>query len=79
MTKVVIDTSLRSRLHDLNEVLEVCDESGRTIGFFHPVLPPTDAGGIQCESPFSEEELRRRQEEPGGRLLKDILADLKDT
>lgn len=73
MTKVVIDASLRSQLRDAGDVLEVCDESGRTLGYFHPAS--ADAGG-EAASPFSDEEIRRRQQQPGGRPLNDILADL---
>jgi hypothetical protein len=37
VNKVTIDPSLRAKLNGLNEHLEVCDENGRTLGFF---LPP---------------------------------------
>ena len=38
MNKVILDPSLRAKLHGLREHLEVCDENGHTLGFF---LPPT--------------------------------------
>jgi len=76
MTKVELDASVRARLHDLHELLEVCDESGRTLGYFHPIMPSTKAGDVKVQSPFSEEELQRRQQQPGGRPLKQILEDL---
>lgn len=36
MSKVTLDEVLRSKLNGLNETVEVCDESGRTVGHFLP-------------------------------------------
>ena len=36
MTKVIVDQSLRSKLNGLDEQVELCDESGRTMGHFLP-------------------------------------------
>jgi hypothetical protein len=76
MTKVVIDASLRSQLRDVGDVLEVCDESGHTLGYFHPVLPPAADADREVASPLSDEEIGRRQQRPGGRPLSEIMADL---
>ena len=76
MTKVVIDDSLRSQLRDAGDILEVCDESGHTLGYFHPVLSPSGNAPGGISSPLSDEEIRRRQQQAGGRPLSEILADL---
>ena len=36
MTKVVVDATLRSKLHGLAEPLELCDESGDVLGHVFP-------------------------------------------
>jgi hypothetical protein len=75
MTKVVLESELETRLTGLDEAVEVCDHSGRLIGYFHPV----GAGGVSLKdlSPFSDEEIRHRCGEPGGRPLADIMQDLQ--
>ena len=75
MTKVIVDAAMRARLHDLKELLEVCDESGRTLGYFHPLV---DCGDAKALSPFSDEEIDRRRQQRSGRPLGDILEDLHD-
>ncbi len=76
MTKVSVDSTLRARLHDLDEVLELCDESGQTLGYFHPVVHVSSSQKATDLSPFSEEEIRRRQQDRTGRSLGEILEDL---
>jgi hypothetical protein len=73
MTRLTVDAALLARLHNLDQTLEVCDESGRTLGYFHPVPA---AGHPPAPSPFSEEELRRRQQQRTGRSLAEILERL---
>ena len=36
MTKVTIDESLRSKLNGMDDQVELCDESGQTMGPFFP-------------------------------------------
>jgi hypothetical protein len=62
MTRVTVDSDLRTRLLDLREPLVLCDESGKVIGEVTPLqncLPPG-----YVEPPLSEEEWKRRQEGP---------------
>jgi hypothetical protein len=75
LTRVTIDDASRARLAQVTGCAEVCDASGATLGYFAPVQDPGLYEGV--EPPLSEEELRRREQEPGGRALKDILADLE--
>jgi hypothetical protein len=75
MVKLTIDPDIRSKLHDLKERLQLCDETGKVLGYFQPVVDPSMYEGV--ESPTSKEELRRRSREEGGRPLADILADLE--
>ena len=76
MTKVVVDASFGAKFAGLTGPVEVCDESGRTIGCFQPVLSEgMSAKGVW--SPISDEEIERRSQERSGRPLADILADLE--
>jgi hypothetical protein len=75
MTKIVVDAVLRSKLQNLTQALELCDESGRVLGRFSPTLDLSQYEDLDPQ--ISEEELRRREREGGGRTLAEIMADLE--
>ncbi len=57
MTRVIVDEVLRSRLHNLTQPLELCDESGRVVG---RVFPAEDVSDYDlCQPPISDEETER--------------------
>jgi hypothetical protein len=72
MTRIMLDAGTAAQLHNLNEVLEVCDESGQTRGFFHPAGP-----GQQNRSPFTREQLEEFRKQRTGRPLAHIIRDLE--
>ncbi len=72
MTKIELDDSLRSRLGNLQDTVEVADGS-TTVGYFLP----KSAFYSLLQSPNDTAELRRRIEAGGGRTLKEIWADLE--
>jgi hypothetical protein len=74
--KVLVDPQLGERLRDLHEPLELRDDSGQTFGYFHPATVRREEHVKSLESPFSDEELARRQNVPGGRPLAEIWKDL---
>lgn len=76
MTKVFIDEATKERLHNLDDILEVCDESGQTLGYFHPTKG-SQTKGLRLHSPCSREELERRRQQTGGRSLAEIMKDLE--
>jgi hypothetical protein len=60
MTRVIVDEVLRSKLHNLSQPLELCDESGRVLG---RVFPTLDLSQYEPWEPqVSEEELDRREQ-----------------
>lgn len=62
MTQIVLDASLRSKLYDLKQALELCDETGKVLARLVPVL---DESQFELVEPsISAEELQRRREEP---------------
>ncbi len=73
--KITVDDVLRSRLHDFRLPLELCDESGKVLGYVTPAVDPSLYEGV--DSLISEEELDRRSQAGGGRPLADILRDLE--
>lgn len=70
MTRIIVDEATRARLGNLAEAMQLCDESGRVLGYFTP------ASNLR-EPQISQEEARRRLQQGGGRPLADILADLE--
>ena len=60
MTRILLDAALRSKLRDLAEPLELCDDSGRVVG---KVIPTPDFSQYEpLEPQISEEELDRREQ-----------------
>lgn len=74
MKKIIVDQAICDQLSDVCDPAELCDESGRVIGYFHPAVDDDYEG---YESPNSVEELERRAKEGGGRSLDEIMADLE--
>jgi hypothetical protein len=77
MNKVVLDPILQSKLNGLNQHLELCDESGRTIGHFLPAQLFTEMLMASADAQITEEELARRRQEPRGRTLAEIWRTLE--
>ena len=63
MTPITVDADLRNKLLNLSEPLDLCDESGRLVGMFTPISATAPPG--YSEPPLSEEEWKRREQEPG--------------
>lgn len=74
MTRITLDAELRGKLLNLSEPLDLCDESGQVVGRLLPVTTAPPPG--YREPPLSEEEWRRREQEPGYRL-DEVLARLE--
>lgn len=58
MTRVTIDAALRSKLHELSEPLELCDETGRVLARVVPVADPSQYKPLVPQ--VSDDELLRR-------------------
>ncbi len=78
MTRVTIDAATRSKLKGLAGLLELCDESGRTIGYFHPTVHAMGGEKSKFYSPHTDEEIEELRKQRGGRPLADILRDLEE-
>jgi hypothetical protein len=69
MHKVILDESLRAKLNNLDAEVEVCDESGRTVGHFLPEEVYMELLYASAKARYSDEELDRRRYEEGGSSL----------
>lgn len=74
MSKVVLNESLKAMLGDVTNPFHIYDETGRIVLWVTPVSHPSLYREI--EDDLSEEEWKRRAEEPG-RSLQEIIADLE--
>ncbi|HET6878717.1 MAG TPA: hypothetical protein VFI31_01025 [Pirellulales bacterium] len=81
MTRLTLDADLRSKLNGFDKPVEVCDESGQTLGHFlpSPLYDELFYAALSAECAHSKEELRRRHHETGGRTLAEIWRDLGRT
>ena len=77
MTKLIVDEALRAKLNNFAEHIELCDESGKTLGYFLPAAAPDPSVCAGARSPITDDELERRRREPGGRTLAEIWARLR--
>jgi len=62
MMRIILDAATRSKLNDLREPAELCDESGKVLAQIFPV--PDLSEYEPFEAPLSPEEVERRLQEP---------------
>ncbi len=74
MPHITLDPAATSLLAALSGNVEIRDAEGKVIGYFRPRLDP--AMFPQLEPPISEEELNRREKEPGRRYTTEEVIDL---
>ena len=77
MTRVVVNETLRSILHDLSRPLELCDESGRILARVLPTIDPTQFEGLDPQ--ITREEMQRRKHDKGKTYTTaEVLAHLEN-
>lgn len=72
MVKLTIDKSLRQQLDVLNEEAQLCDETGRTIGYYLPESLRNRMIYDWAKAQVSDSELDEARKEPGGSSLAEI-------
>jgi len=60
MTQVILDAGLRSKLGNLKQPLDLCDESGKILAHVTPAFNPDDWEPVPPPE-LSEEELKKRE------------------
>lgn len=76
MSRVVLDAELRAKLNGLGVEIEICDESGNTLGHFLPASVYRELMRAWSKANLSDAELERRRQEPRGRTLSEIWKSL---
>ena len=71
MTHLTLDAITLERLRSASDSVEVHDESGIVVGYFHPIDHQSSS-----PSPHSREQLEQLRLQRTGRPLADILRDL---
>jgi hypothetical protein len=77
VNRVVVDQDVQAKLHDVDDV-ELCDESGRKIGHFLSDELYRRLLYDWANAQISDEELKRRRRQPGGRVLAEIWAHFQE-
>lgn len=75
MTRIIIDAETRTKLRDLQEPLELCDDSGRVLAHVVPKIDLSEYENI--EPPITEEELERREKSNKWYTTQEVLDHLK--
>ncbi len=76
MTQIIVDAALIEKLSGLLEPVQLCDEHGRVLGDFCPVIDRSMYKGV--DAPASAEELDRRDRETGGLTTEEVLRRLSN-
>lgn len=74
MTRIVVNDTLRSLLHNLTHPLELCDASGRVLAHVSPVSDLSEYELI--EPPIAEAEMQRRERSFRWHSSAEVLARL---
>ena len=77
--KIVIVRETQSKLMDLQEKLEVCDEAGQTLGYFQPIEGRDTYRDVEVPelSPEAEAEIERQMKEGRFFTTSQVLAHLQ--
>ena len=76
MSRVTVDTVWRTQFNDLTEPLEVCDETGKTLGHFLPEEAYRRLVHALAKAQISDDEIALLRQQTGGRTLAEIWASL---
>jgi hypothetical protein len=77
MGKLILDAALRAKLASLQGATELCDDEGRTVGYFMDAEAYRKMLYTNAAEMFSDEELEEARREPGGLTTEEVLAQLK--
>jgi hypothetical protein len=77
MNKIILDPALREKLNGLDRELELCDETGRTVGHFLPDAQYRKLVLASLQVPLTDEEIEEVRKQKGtGRSLAEIWKKL---
>jgi hypothetical protein len=76
MSKITVDQTLLSKLNGLKAQIQLCDASGKTLGFFIPFEEYEKLVYEWVKLRHPADELERIAQEPGERTTAEVLARL---
>lgn len=76
MNTITVDTSMRSRLDNLDSPLQFCDESGERLGYFVPAAEHHRSLYELAQAALSDEDLAEARRQIGGSTTEELLARL---
>jgi hypothetical protein len=76
MSKVMLDRQLQEKLNGVAFPVELCDESGKTLGHLLPTELYYKLVYAWAKAQVSDEELERAAQEPGGVTLEEFWKTL---
>jgi hypothetical protein len=76
MQQITVETCLGEKLCETAGQAVLCDEGGRVLGLFSPVLDRPRVEDLQLEPPHSIEETEQLRKNRSGKLLEEILGRL---
>jgi hypothetical protein len=76
MSKLILDPETSSKLKNLKHQVDLCDESGHTLGTFIPLENRSLYEGVVV--PFTEEELRQAEQSTQWYTTEEVLDYLKN-
>jgi hypothetical protein len=77
MTRVIADDGLKSRLKDFSESLEICDESGKVVGYFQPMTVSDREIYDWAKAEFTAEEIEKARQDPVSFSTAEVLEHLR--
>ncbi len=76
MQQITVETRLVESLSETSGQVVLCDEHGRVLGLFSPVLDRPRIEDLQLEPPLSIEETEQLRKNRTGKPLEEILGRL---
>jgi hypothetical protein len=78
MQKIQVDKGLGEKLVALRSEAVLCDEQGRTLGYFSPVEQPMSLEEIARTAPRSMEEIEELRKKYAGKRPEEVGKPLKE-
>ena len=81
MSKITLDAELRAKLNGLADQLEVCDETGNTVGHFVPEELYRDLLQSWAKNEFTDAEIEQARQEvkaEGGLTTSEAIAYIQE-
>jgi hypothetical protein len=77
MTRVIADQGIKVKFKDFSEVLEVCDESGKLVGYFQPVPVHDREVYDWAKAEFAKEDLTEARQSTVWYTTEEVLEHLR--